>query len=93
MRIIVKYAYLYPMKARLNLTIDNALLENMKAYALKRDTSISELVEHYFKTVAKPAKRKNIITMVEKLEAPARVDTTADLKELYYKDKAKKYGF
>lgn len=81
------------MKARLNLTIDNTLLENMKGYALKRQTSISELVENYFKTVTRPAKRKNIITMVEKLEKPSVVDVKADLKELYYQDKAKKYGF
>ena len=93
MRIIVKYAHICFMKARLNLTIDSALLEKMKAYAIKRDTSISELVEYYFKTVAKSTKRNNIITMLEKLEAPIHVDKDADLKELYCKDKAKKYGF
>lgn len=93
MRIIVKYAHICFMKARLNLTIDSALLEKMKAYAIKRDTSISELVEHYFKTVAKPARRKNIITMLEKLDAPTRVDKDAHLKDLYYKENAKKYGF
>jgi hypothetical protein len=81
------------MKARLNLTIDNALLETMKGYALKQQTSISELVEDYFKTLTKPAKKKNIITMVEKLEKPSAVDVKADLKSLYYQDKAKKHGF
>ncbi|TDO28857.1 hypothetical protein BC659_0938 [Sediminibacterium goheungense] len=87
MRIIIKYAHLCSMKTRLNLIIDNALLKNMKTYALKRGTSISELVEHYFKTVARPAKRKNIIDMVNKLETPAKVNMRADLKDLYYKDK------
>lgn len=80
------------MKARLNLTIDNTLLENIKGYALKQQTSISELVENYFKSITKPSKRKNIISMVEKLDKPV-IDTQADLKELYYQDKAKKYGF
>lgn len=76
------------MKARLNLTIDNALLKNVKGYAIKRKTSVSELVESYFKVVTKPSKRKNIIKMVEKLEKPV-IDKSADLKTLYYQDKAK----
>lgn len=80
------------MKARLNLTIDDNLLEKIKGYAMKQQTSISELVESYFKTVTKPSKRKNIIQLVEKLEKPA-IDSGVDLKDLYYQDKAKKYGF
>lgn len=81
------------MKARLNLTIDDTLLEQVKGYAVKQQTSISELVENYFKSVTKPAKRKTILTMVDELKKPVKVDTKADLKELYYQDKAKKYGF
>lgn len=80
------------MKARLNLTIDNALLENVKGYAVKQQISVSELVESYFKIVTKPSKRKNIISMVEKLEKPG-IDANADLKDLYYQNKAKKHGF
>lgn len=80
------------MKARLNLTIDNALLENVKGYAMKQQTSVSELVESYFKIVTKPSKRKNIINMVEKLEKPV-IDAGADLINVYYQDKSKKYGF
>lgn len=80
------------MKARLNLTIDNTLLENIKCYAQKQQTSVSELVENYFKIVTKPSKRKNVIDLIEKLEKPA-IKETADLKELYYQDKSKKYGF
>lgn len=80
------------MKARLNLTIDNNLLENIKGYAQKQQTSVSELVENYFKTVTKPSKRKNVIDLIEKLKKPA-IKETVDLKELYYKDKSKKYGF
>jgi len=91
MRIIYKYAYICSMKARLNLTIDNALLENIKGYAMKQKTSVSELVESYFKTVAKPTRRKNIINLVEKMEKPF-IDASADLKDLYYKGKATKNG-
>ena len=80
------------MKTRLNLTIDDALLGNIKAYASNKQTSVSELVENYFKTITKPPKRKNIINLVEKLEKP-KIDSKADLKELYYQNQSKKYGF
>jgi len=80
------------MKARLNLTIDNQLLDQMKRYASKQETSVSELVESYFKTLTKKTKNKNILDLVEKLEKPA-IDTNADLKALFYKEQSKRYGF
>lgn len=73
------------MKTRLNLTIENNLLTNMKLYAEKRHVSVSELVEDYFKSVTKPIKRKNIIDLIESLDKP-NIDQNADLKELYYQD-------
>ncbi|MBG9375327.1 hypothetical protein I5907_03725 [Panacibacter sp. DH6] len=80
------------MKTRLNLTIDEALLENIKVYASKKNTSVSELVETYFKSITRPVKKKNIIDLVEKLDKPA-ISQQSDLKELYYQDQSKKYGF
>jgi hypothetical protein len=80
------------MKTRLNLTIDDTLLKHIKKYATKQQTSISELVEKYFKTIMKPAKRKNIFDMIDKLKKPD-IHPGADLKALYYQDKAKKHGF
>ena len=80
------------MKSRLNLTIENDLLLTIKTLANKRQTSISELVEEYFKVIAKPAKRKNIIDLVEGLPAP-RIDNEADLKDLFYQTQSQKYGF
>jgi hypothetical protein len=79
------------MKERLNLTIDGVLLEAMKAYAAKRQISVSELVENYFKQVTRPVHRKNILDLVDELEAPV-ADPEADLKELYYKEQGEKYG-
>lgn len=80
------------MKARLNLTIEHSLLENVKSYAVKQQQSVSELVEGYFKTVTKPSKRKNILQLVDKLDKPV-ITEKGDLKDLYYKENAKKYGF
>lgn len=81
------------MKTRLNLTIDDGLLNNMKIHAQKQGTSISELVENYFREIAKPKKKKkNILQLVEDLKAPT-ISTQADLKELFYKEQASKHGF
>jgi hypothetical protein len=80
------------MKARLNLTIDDSLLENVKSYAVKQQRSVSDLVEGYFKSVTKPSKRKTILHLVEKLDKPV-IAGEADLKDLYFKENAKKYGF
>jgi len=76
----------------LNLTIDDDLLDNIKSYAANKRTSISELVENYFKRITKPTKRKNIINLVEKLEKP-EINSKSDLKELFYQEQSKKYGF
>lgn len=57
------------MKERLNLTIDAELVESMKAYAASKQMSVSELVESYFRTVTKPLQRKNIVDLVDGLEA------------------------
>ena len=80
------------MKERLNLTIDGELLYAMKAYAAKKEMSVSELVENYFRSVTKPVAKKNILDLVRGLKKPALSDEV-DLKELYYKERAAKYGF
>jgi len=80
------------MKERLNLTIDGDLLNAMKAYAAKKDTSVSELVEGYFRTVTKPVERKNIRELIRGLRKPA-ISEELDLKKLYYEEQAAKYGF
>lgn len=92
MRMNLIYAYIYSMKARLNLTIENKLLEEVKVYATKRQQSVSELVEGYFKKITKPSKRKNILDLIDKLEKP-NLTQDANLKDLYYTENAKKYGF
>lgn len=80
------------MKARLNLTIDERLLLDVKKIAAKNGTSLSELVTDYFKKISRPVKKNSIIDYVEKLEKPLiTVDT--DLLEFYYKEQGHKYGF
>ena len=81
------------MKTRLNLTIDNDIIESMKNYSQRTGESISEIVEDYFSTIIrKYKKKKNIVQFVEELKAP-EIDPDAYLKDLFYKEKAAKYGF
>ena len=86
MRMIQKNAYIYFMKSRLNLTIDEDLLKSTKHYAEVHQTSISELAENYFRSITKPINRKTIIDLVDGLDKPA-IDVNANLKDLYYKGK------
>ncbi len=84
-------AYLYPMKSRLNITVDEEILDNAKRYAARKKISLSELIEQYFKTLT-TSRRKTIIQLVEELKKPT-IDSKADLKEAYYEDQKKKYSF
>ena len=78
------------MKARLNITIDQSLLEDVKQYATLKNTSVSELVEEYFKVIIQP-KKKSFVELIKELPKP-KIDENFDWKEEYYKDKMKKYG-
>lgn len=80
------------MKERLNLTIDAALLTATKAYAAKKQMSVSELVEGYFRMLTKPVHRKSILDLVDQLKKPP-ISDLADLKDLFYKEQREKYGF
>lgn len=71
------------MKARLNLTIDNSLLEKIKQYAASKQVSVSELVEEYFRSVARTKSRKSIIDLVEKLPQHS-IPSDQDLKKGFF---------
>jgi hypothetical protein len=80
------------MKTRLNLTIEENLMDAIKAYAVKQGVSVSELVEQYFKGLTKPVGRKNIIQLLDKTAAP-KIEAGADLKKAFYESQSDKYGF
>lgn len=82
------------MKARLNITIEEALLSSIKSYAASKDMSISEMVEGYFRDLIKPEVRSNnILDLVEQLETPLGISQEMDLKKSFYEDNSAKYGF
>lgn len=80
------------MKTRLNLTIEESLLSKIKLYAAEKHISVSELVEQYFIRLAKPARKNNLIELIESLPKP-EIDFDVDLKKQYYEERASKYGF
>jgi len=80
------------MKSRLNITVDDMLTKKAKRYASRHNTSISQLVEEYFKTLTRPSRDKTIIQLVEQLPKP-RLNVDIDLKAAYYEDQKSKHGF
>ena len=86
------------MKKRLNITIDEKLLEKIKQYAAKEETSISSLVEEHFeKLVNRRTGLPEGMSLVEYMQSlpKSKVDFPEDFdwKEEYYKAKAKKWGY
>ncbi len=54
------------MKARLSLSIDTDILKEVKKLAAKKNMSVSEMVEDYFKVITKP-KRKLLTEILDEL--------------------------
>ncbi len=82
------------MKARLNLTIEEDLLNKAKVYAEKNGSSVSQLVEDYFMQITAKPKRKSLLDMIEDLPEPKiTFPKDFDFKKEYYEQNKKKYGF
>ncbi len=80
------------MKTHVNLSIEKDLVKQIKAYAEKKQTSVSDLVEEYFSKVVRPVKKSNIISLIEGLEKP-KIEENIDLKKAFYEQQSSKYGF
>ena len=80
------------MKNRLNITVDATLLNNAKRYASRNQTSLSQLIELYFKSLTRPSRKKNVLELLKELPKP-KVKIEGGLRENYYEQRKKKYGF
>jgi len=85
------------MKKKLNITIEEKLLEKIKAYAESKDRSVSDLVQEHFETLLKPKPTlPNGMTLVEYMKSlpKSKIEFPEDFdwKKEYYKAKAKKRG-
>ncbi len=82
------------MKARLNLTIEEELLNKVKVYAGKKQSSVSQLVEEYFENLTKKTKKKSLLDIIEDLpKSKIEFPKDFDFKKEYYEQNKKKYGF
>ena len=73
------------MKSRLNLSIEQNLLNQIKRYADSNQVSISELFEEYFKSVIHQKTLNNIIDLVERLPNHS-ISPSQNLKKGFYED-------
>lgn len=80
------------MKKRLNITVDSILMEQAKRYAAKQQASLSELVEIYFKSITRPVHKKTAIDFLEELPKP-KDPVSGNIRDVYYDQQKKKYGF
>jgi hypothetical protein len=83
------------MKNRLNITIDDSLIEKAKLYAAENNKSLSELVEDYLeKMVLKPKpKQQTFLEYTNSLPRPKGRVPAGDLRKALYERRKKKYGF
>lgn len=79
------------MKSRLNITVDKDLIKRVKMYAGKKNISVSELVEGFFRELTRPGGQQSIIDIVESMEVP-EISDDVDLVREYHKDMEKKHG-
>lgn len=71
------------MKVPLALTIESSLLEDIKKFAADQGTSVSELVEGYFKVVTMLKTKQNFMQLTEELPVP-NIPKDAKLMDLYF---------
>lgn len=92
MRIVAKSVYIYIMKSRVNITIDESVLQRIKVYAAKQQLSLSQVIEDYLKSLLhSQSTGKTIIDLVDELPQP-ELDENLDLKASYYEAQKDKYG-
>jgi hypothetical protein len=76
------------MKATLNLRFDKSTIEAAKEYALKKQTSVSEIVETYLKRITARRQKKKFASdsLIGILKQHKKL-TDEEIKELYLKGK------
>ncbi|HET7898029.1 MAG TPA: DUF6364 family protein [Flavisolibacter sp.] len=52
------------MKSRLNITVEEGLLNRAKIYAEQHQTSLSQLIETYLERLTNKPPKENVVTLV-----------------------------
>lgn len=81
------------MEAKLTLKLDKVVIEAVKRYAKNRNTSLSGLVETYFRLLVgeKKGKEKNYSPLVEELSGIIKPGKKFDFREDYTNYLVEKY--
>ncbi|MFI5163244.1 MAG: DUF6364 family protein [Sphingobacteriales bacterium] len=76
----------------MSLTINAEVLNRAKIYAEENGENLSGMIEKHLVTLTSATKAKTIFDMVEEFGL-STINPKANLTELYYKERVKKYGF
>lgn len=80
------------MNAKLTLKMDSDIIEQAKALALDQHTSLSRLVENYFRILtAKRKEQEGITPLVKELSGIISLDTDRNVKDEYADYLTEKY--
>jgi len=71
------------MKTRLNLTIEESLLQRIKSYSRLKQTSISEIVEKYFSQLTEVSSKPSIFEFMKEIE-PSSYPKDFDFKKDFF---------
>jgi hypothetical protein len=81
------------MTTKLTLTIEEDVIKQAKVYAAESGSSLSEIVENYFKALSapRPRKKKALAPAVKKLKGIVSLPEDADYKSIVAEEMTKKY--
>jgi len=80
------------MNTKLTLTLSKQVIEKAKNYSKNNKTSLSKLVEFYFKSLSEPeSEMEDIPPITRELSGLAKLDTNKSDKELLIEALSKKY--
>lgn len=80
------------MDTKLTLKLDRSVIERAKAYALKKNTSLSQLIETYLSLLTSPHGKDDEVTpLVKSLSGVVNLPKNFDHKKVYKGHLSRKY--
>ncbi len=80
------------MDTKLTLKLDGEIIEQAKAYAKKKNTSLSKLIESYLGLLVDPNEKHEVTPLVKSLSGVINLPKDYDNKEEYKKHLLNKYS-
>lgn len=80
------------MDTKLTLKLDNSVIEQAKAYAKNKNTSLSKLVESYLGLLVDPQNIQEVTPLVKSLSGVIELPKNLDYKKEYKKHLTNKYA-